>query len=636
MKDLLSQAAPALNLSNAIHIAKNALLAAQRRDGHWCFELEADCTISAEYILMMHFLDEIDSELEQKLAVYLRSRQGQDGGWPLYYAGTADISCTVKVYYALKLAGDSPELAHMQKARQCVLGLGGAAKSNVFTRICLAMFEQLPWRAVPFIPVEIMLLPKWFPFHINKVSYWSRTVMVPLLILCSLKPSAKNPRKVNIAELFIIPAHQEKNYFKKRPGLGQAFLILDKIGRRLEPLIPKKVRLSAIAKAEAWFTERLNGDQGLGAIFPAMVNAYESLVLLRYAPDHPFRLQAKNALKNLLVVDSHSAYCQPCFSPIWDTALSSLALQAEGSADSFQASFKALNWLKPLQILEGPADWKIYNPDLPSGGWAFEYRNDYYPDLDDTAVVGWAMHAQDAEYYHASLSRAAIWLAGMQCRNGGFAAFDQNNMHYYLNEIPFADHGALLDPPTSDVTARCLKFLALLQRPQDKTVLEESLEFLFKEQEANGSWFGRWGTNYIYGTWSVLVALMEAKVDSQHPAVRRAVNWLQSKQHGDGGWGENNKSYENPIDDQQASSSYQTAWALLGLMVAGEANTPTVQRGIHYLLRTQQQDGFWRDPWFTAPGFPRVFYLRYHGYCKYFPFWALAEYRRHTHKEVEL
>lgn len=460
MKDLLSQAEPATHLSNAINAAKNALLAAQRSDGHWCFELEADCTIPAEYILMMHYLDEIDTELEQKLAVYLRSRQGKDGGWPLYYAGNADISCTVKVYYALKLAGDSSDAEHMQRAHQCILNLGGAAKSNVFTRICLAMFEQVPWRAVPFIPVEIMLLPKWFPFHINKVSYWSRTVMVPLLILCSLKPSAKNPRRVGIAELFVTPPQQEKHYFKTRSSLGRIFLFLDKIGRKLEPLIPKKWRSAAVKKAESWFTERLNGEQGLGAIFPAMVNAYEALVLLGYSPEHPFRQQAKTALKKLLVIDSQLAYCQPCFSPIWDTALSSLALQAEGSAESVQASARALNWLKPFQILDGPADWKVYNPNLPSGGWAFEYRNDYYPDLDDTAVVAWAMHSQDAVYYSESVSRAATWLAGMQSHNGGFASFDKDNTRYYLNEIPFADHGALLDPPTSDVTARCLKFLA--------------------------------------------------------------------------------------------------------------------------------------------------------------------------------
>ena len=632
MSDVIQQTERTAHLAAAIQAARAALLAAQRHDGHWCFELEADCTIPAEYILMMHYLDEIDEDLQRKMAVYLRAKQNEAGGWPLYYGGQADISATVKAYYALKLTGDAPDAPHMLRARECILQAGGAAQANVFTRITLALFGQVPWRAVPFIPVEVMLLPRWFPFHLSKVAYWSRTVMVPLFILCSLKPQAKNPRNVNISELFIVPAEQERRYFKTRSPLGRIFLALDKIGRAIEPLIPRKMRRAAIAKAEQWFTQRLNGENGLGAIFPAIAASYESLLLLGYAYDHPYCEQARQALKKLLVIGSDSAYCQPCFSPVWDTALSALALQAEGSEQGLQAAAQALNWLKPLQILDGPADWRDYNPDLAPGGWAFEYRNDHYPDLDDTGVAGWAMLQQGLPHYMESIRRAADWLAGMQSRNGGFAAFDQNNLHYYLNEIPFADHGALLDPPTSDVTARCLTFFSVLQRPQDQALIAGCLEFLFREQELNGSWFGRWGTNYIYGTWSVLVALNAANVSPQHPAVRRAVDWLQAKQHGDGGWGESNHSYERAVDDQQPSTSYQTAWALLGLIAVGEVHSATVARGIQYLLRTQQADGFWHDPWYTAPGFPRVFYLRYHGYCKYFPFWALAEYRRLAHK----
>jgi len=615
-------------LSAAIQAARDALLAVQQVDGHWCFELEADCTISAEYILMMHYLDEIDVELEGKIACYLRAKQNQQGGWPLYYGGEADLSGSVKVYYALKLAGDSPEADYMQRAREYILQAGGAARANVFTRIALALFGQVPWRAVPFIPVEVMLLPGWFPFHLRKVSYWSRTVMAPLFILCSLKAKAKNPRNVQIAELFTIPAEQERHYFKHRSLLSRVFLLLDKMGRSIEPLIPKKIRRAAIAKAEQWVIERLNGQDGLGGIFPAMVNAYEALLLLGYAHDHPYCQQARAALKKLLVISTDSAYCQPCFSPVWDTALSVLALQAEGSERSLSAVKRGLDWLQPLQIRHGRADWQEYNPDIVPGGWAFQYRNDHYPDLDDTAVVGWAMHQHNSDQWGDSIRRAADWLAAMQSRNGGFAAFDQNNTYYYLNEIPFADHGALLDPPTSDVTARCVTFFSLLNRPSDQALTARALEYLFQEQEANGAWFGRWGTNYIYGVWSVLTALNVARVDLLDPAVRRAVDWLQAKQHGDGGWGENNHSYFNPAEDQQPSTSYQTAWALLGLMAAGEVHSPTVARGIQYLLRTQQADGFWHDPWFTAPGFPRVFYLRYHGYCKYFPLWALAQYRR--------
>lgn len=618
----------ALQLTTALEKARNALLAQQHLDGHWCFELEADCTISAEYIFMMHFLDEIDIDLEKKIAVYLREKQTGEGGWPLYFGGEPDISCTVKVYYALKMVGDEPELTHMRRAREWILRAGGAAQTNVFTRITLALFEQVPWRATPFIPVEVMLLPKWFPFHISKVSYWSRAVMVPLLILCSLKPRAKNPRKVHIAELFTVPAHQEPHYFKISTPLSRIFLLFDQIGRKiLEPLIPRWIRKKAVAKAEQWFIERLNGENGLGAIFPAMVSAYEVLTILNYNKNHAYVEQARSALKKLLVIRSGMAYCQPCLSPVWDTGLSILALQTENSSISKLAAERALKWLKPLQILSGPADWREYNPQLAPGGWAFEYRNDHYPDLDDTAAVGWAMHLQKPSDYKESIQYAADWLAGMQSSNGGFASFDKDNQYYYLNEIPFADHGALLDPPTSDVTARCLTFFSLVQRPQDQKLIQRSIDFLMKEQEKNGSWFGRWGTNYIYGTWSVLTALITAGVDRQHPAVRAAVHWLLSKQHTDGGWGESNNSYFQSSQDSQPSTSYQTAWALLSLMAAGEVHSRQVLQGVEFLLRTQQSDGFWHDPWFTAPGFPRVFYLRYHGYTKYFPFWALAQFR---------
>jgi squalene-hopene/tetraprenyl-beta-curcumene cyclase len=492
----------------------------------------------------------------------------------------------------------------------------------------LALFEQVPWRGVPFIPVEIMLLPRWFPFHLNKVSYWSRTVMVPLLILCSLKPKAENPRQVNILELFTTPPEEERHYFKIRSTLNRIFLILDKSGRLIEPLIPKFVRKKAIAKAEKWFVERLNGEEGLGAIFPALVNSYEALRLLGYKEDHNYCVEARQALQKLLVVHDNFAYCQPCFSPVWDTGLSILALQEEGSDASLKAAESALDWLVQRQILSGPADWRHYHPYLAPGGWAFEYRNDYYPDLDDTAVVGWALQQQKPSSFPQNIERAADWLAGMQSRNGGFASFDRDNMYHYLNEIPFADHGALLDPPSSDVTARCITFIASLGRAKDQKVIDHAIKFLLLEQEENGSWYGRWGTNYIYGTWSVLIALRAAGIDGSHPAVYKAIAWLKAQQQDDGGWGESNDSYFDTSSDPHVSTSYQTAWALLGLMTVGEVKSTTVARGIHYLLATQREDGFWHDPWFNAPGFPRVFFLRYHGYRKYFPLWALAKYRR--------
>jgi squalene-hopene/tetraprenyl-beta-curcumene cyclase len=626
-------------LEAAIAAARDALIAAQSAQGYWLFELEADCTIPAEYILMMHFLDEIDASLERKLAVYLRSRQAAHDGWPLYHDGDFNLSCSVKAYYALKLAGDDPNAPHMQRARKTILKHGGAARANVFTRIALALFGQIPWRGVPYIPVEIMLLPRWFPFHIDKVSYWSRAVMVPLFILCTRKPVAKNPRGLQIRELFVTAPEAERHYFRgslERGGwLPRAFLLLDRLGRLIDPLIPSRLRKRAMRHAEAWMLDRLNGEDGLGAIFPAIVNALEAMTILGYPTDDPRRATAKLALEKLLVVDGASAYCQPCVSPIWDTGLAALAMHETACAASRKSAVQALDWLQTRQLLDEPGDWRVNRPHLPGGGWAFQFSNSYYPDLDDTAVVAWAMHeADDAARYGESIRRALDWLVGMQSSNGGFAAFDVDNTKFYLNKIPFADHGALLDPPTSDVTARVVTALARIARPQDRVSLHRAIAYLRRQQEADGSWFGRWGTNYIYGTWSALTALAKAGVAASDPDVRRAVGWLQSRQNEDGGWGESNESYlrATPAAAAMASTAYQTAWALLALIAVGEAASDAVRRGVLYLLREQQPHGLWSDPSFTAPGFPRVFYLRYHGYSAYFPQWALAAYRSTIHR----
>ena len=624
-------------LDRAIVDARDALLARQDSQGYWLFELEADCTIPAEYIMMMHFLDEIDAPLQAKLCRYLRSAQAEHGGWPLFHGGDFNISCTVKAYYALKLAGDSPDAQHMVRARAAILQRGGAAAVNVFTRITLALFEQLPWRGVPYIPVEIMLLPRWFPFHLDKVAYWSRTVMVPLFILCTRKPAAKNPRKVHIRELFIIAPEKEPDYFRRKGIVAKAFLAADRLGRLFDPFIPARMREHATRLAENWMLERLNGEDGLGAIFPAMVNALEVMVILGYPEDDPRRVTAKRALQKLVVTGPASAYCQPCVSPIWDTALASLAMQEAGDAASSDASMRALDWLETRQLLDEPGDWRVNRPELAGGGWAFQFANGHYPDLDDTAVVVWAMHqARDSARYAESIRRALDWLVGMQSKDGGFAAFDADNTYYYLNKIPFADHGALLDPPTSDVTARVVTVLARIGRPQDRQALDRAITYLRRQQESDGSWFGRWGTNYIYGTWSVLTALAQAQIGANDPAVHRAVQWLKLKQNTDGGWGESNDTYAHASGEagHYRSTAFQTAWALLGLLAAGEAQSDAARRGAEFLMRTQQADGQWSDPSFTAPGFPRVFYLKYHGYSAYFPLWALAAYRTLTRRGI--
>ncbi|HET7061891.1 MAG TPA: squalene--hopene cyclase [Nitrosospira sp.] len=608
--------------------ARKALLSLQKDDGHWCFPLEADCTIPSEYVLMMHFMDDVDVALERRIAQFIREKQDAGhGGWSLYFGGDFDLSCTIKSYYALKIVGDSPDAPHMARARAAILSHGGAARANVFTRLMLAMFGQIPWRGVPFVPVEIMLLPKWFPFHLSKVSYWSRAVTVPLSILCSLKARAVNPRNVGIRELFTVPPEEERDYFPTRTRLNRLLLMLERTGAYFEPFIPGPLRRLALRRAEQWTIERLNGECGLGAIFPAIVNAYEALALLGYPYEHPYREQCRRALLGLVIEEGERAWVQPCTSPVWDTVLASLALQEDPEVDK-KAVARALDWLIPNQVLDAPADWKDEHPGLAGGGWAFQYANPHYPDLDDTAAAAWALYQGDPEAYRESLVRAADWLAGMQSRNGGFAAFDSDNTYYYLNEIPFADHGALLDPPTSDVTARCAGFLALYGESRHKQNVERGLEFLFRDQEPSGAWFGRWGSNYIYGTWSVLEGLRLIGLDTGHFAIRRAVQWLKSVQRDDGGWGESNYTYSAPEQAGRfhCSTAFQTAWAVLALMAAGEGRSHEVRRGIEYLLYEQSEDGLWDDQWFTAPGFPKVFYLKYHGYNKYFPVWALARF----------
>jgi squalene-hopene/tetraprenyl-beta-curcumene cyclase len=625
-------------LNRAIEKAQEKLLSLQHPDGYWVFELEADCTIPSEYIMMMHYLDDINVELQEKLAVYIRSRQASDGSYPLFTGGPGEISCSVKSYYALKMAGDSIDAPHMVKLREWILSQGGAAKANVFTRIALAIFEQLPWRGVPYIPVEIMLFPKWFPFHLDKVSYWSRTVMVPLFILCTLQAKAKNPHKISVLELFVTHPDEEQHYFPERTLLNKCFLALDKLGRITRPLIPETMHKRAIQEAVDWFTERLNGEDGLGGIFPAMVNAYESMLLLGMPHDHPNVVTARKSIDKLLVIKEDHAYCQPCLSPVWDTGLASLALLEADKQGTANSLTRAYDWLKSVQLSDEPGDWRVSKPDLAGGGWAFQFANPHYPDVDDTAVVGFSMAESGQDNLDESIHRATRWIVGMQSKNGGFGAFDVDNTYYYLNEIPFADHGALLDPPTVDVSARCAMLMARVAKDHDeyRPALQRTIEYIRSDQEADGSWFGRWGTNYIYGTWSALLGLEQTDLPKTDPMYVKATAWLKSVQRADGGWGEDNLSYHDEHTYRgryEFSTAFQTAWAILGLIAAGEVNSPEVKAGIAFLLKQQQADGVWNDPCFTAPGFPRVFYLKYHGYDKFFPLWALARYRNELAKQ---
>jgi len=617
-------------LDPLIEDARAELEALQNQDGHWVFELEADVTIPAEYIMLGHFLDEVDDGIEAKLAAYIRRIQGAHGGWPLFHDGDFDISASVKGYYALKLAGDDPHAPHMTKARDAILAHGGAATANVFTRFALALFGQVPWRACPIMPVEIMLLPRWFPFHLSKVSYWSRTVIVPLLILMALKPRAVNPRGVHIRELFVTPPEEERHYLTNANDtrVGAFFLRIDKVLRRIEPRFSKSRRERAIAAAVSFATERLNGEDGLGAIFPAMANSVMAFTALGYAKDHPDLVIAKKSIEKLLILKEHEGYCQPCVSPIWDTSLAVHAMMEAGAERGSATVRKANDWMADLQITEVEGDWAWQRPGLAPGGWAFQYRNDHYPDVDDTAVVGMALDRAGDPAHRPAIDRAAEWIDGMQSKNGGWGAFDIDNNHDYLNAIPFADHGALLDPPTEDVSARCVSFLLQIGRKANDPVVSRGLAYLRQTQQPDGSWFGRWGTNFIYGTWSVLCAFNAAGIGMEDASVAHAAAWLKACQREDGGWGEDGATYwDGRRAEAKESTPSQTAWALLALMAAGEVESDAVKRGVAYLMAAEREGARWKEDWYTAVGFPRIFYLRYHGYAAFFPLWALARYR---------
>ena len=626
--------ASARKLANCIELARDALLKRQKPDGHLVFELEADATIPAEYILMVHHLgEEPDQTLERKMANYLRRIQGVHGGWPLVDKGAFDMSASVKAYFALKMAGDPINATHMRRARDIILKNGGASRANVFTRILLALYGDLPWRATPCMPVELMLAPRWFPFRLDMMSYWARTVLVPLLVIADAKPRAKNPRDVHVHELFVTPPDQVRKWPRgahQKPWLAIMFEAMDSVLRKTSRLFPTTTHKRALDAARAFVDERLNGEDGLGAIFPAMVNSVIMYDALGLAKTDPRRALARKSIDRLIIEHADEAYCQPCMSPVWDTALSAHALLEVGDRRALASASIGLNWLAGRQILDTKGDWAWTRPQARPGGWAFQYNNPHYPDIDDTAVIVMAMQRNDPTLHADAILRADEWVRALQSDNGGWGAFDANNEKDYLNHIPFADHGALLDPPTADLTARCISMMAQLgQRPETCATLKKAVDFLLARQEQDGSWFGRWGMNYIYGTWSALCALNAAGIAHDHVAMRRAVSWLTDIQNRDGGWGESAESYnlDHIAHVPAPSTPSQSAWALLGLMAAGETHAPAAARGAAYLLANMREDGSWREEQFTATGFPRVFYLRYHGYAQYFPLWALARYR---------
>jgi squalene-hopene/tetraprenyl-beta-curcumene cyclase len=624
-------------LHDAIRRAQQWLLGRQRQAGYWVHELEVDTTLTAEYLMLRRFMAFRDAEKEAKAVRYLIESQLAGGGWSIYHGGQAEISASVKAYFALKLSGVSSEEPWMQKARAAILERGGLVGTNVFTKIALALFDQYDWRGIPTMPAELTLLPKWFYFNLYALSYWSRTVLVPLLIIFAKKPVCSIPKEQGIEELYCVPRHQVN--FRRVPPFRKdrswmtwrnLFISLDGILRLYDRFVPAWLRKKGVDQATKWMLSRMEGQGGLGAIYPAMANSVLALRCLGYPDDHPLMQKAFQGIEALEVDRGETLRLQPCFSPVWDTPLTISVLIESGMPQDHPALVKAGRWLISQQC-QNVGDWAVSSPQSKPGGWYFQYENDFYPDNDDTAAVLAAMSKikmSPMPEQLAAMQRGMDWTLPMQGSDGGWGAYDRDNNRMFFNDIPFADHRALLDPSTADVTGRELEMLGAVGYDRSYPAAARALRFLKEKQEEDGSWYGRWGVNYIYGTWSVMAGLKAIGEDMHAPYIRRAVSWLVSKQNHDGGWGESCLSYDqNESHGVGVSTPSQTAWALIGLLCAGELETISVLRGINYLLRTQNAEGYWTERHFTGTGFPRVFYLRYHGYSHYFPLWALAMYR---------
>jgi squalene-hopene/tetraprenyl-beta-curcumene cyclase len=621
-------------LEQALGEGTARLLAQQDPGGFWVHELEADATITSEYLLLRRWLGTPEPAREAKAARHLFGIQLPDGGWPIYAHGPANVSATVKAYLALKLCGVPPTDPRMARACLRVRELGGITRVNIFTKILLALFGEYPWDGVPCMPVEIVRLPRWSYFNLYEISYWSRTVLVPLLIIFAYRPVRPVPGGSGLDELYLVPREHADISLPRDPEpftWRNFFLLVDRLLRLFDRLCPRLFRQHAIQAAERWMLERMQGTGGLGGIFPAMTNSVIALTCLGYPLTHPMVQKALGEIELLRVETPETLRVQPCVSPIWDTALSVNTLVEAGLPPDHPALARAGEWLLRCQTVR-PGDWRLKVPATPPGGWAFQFENEFYPDVDDSAVVLMTLRKirlPDEEAKTRAIARGLNWVMALQSSDGGWGAYDKDNNRVVFNLIPFADHGALMDPSTEDLAGRVLEALGYLGFRPDEPAAMGAIGFVKSRQQRDGSWYGRWGVNYLYGTWSVLAGLRSIGEDMSQPYVRKAVAWLLSRQNPDGGWGESCYTYDDPrTAGMGKSTASQTAWALLGLLHAGEADHPAVARGIRFLLETRTADGLWDEAEFTGTGFPRVFYLRYRGYPKFFPLWALALYRR--------
>jgi len=612
------------------------LLAQQQPDGHWVAELEGDSILETEYVLLLEFLGISDPPLRKALCEYALNRwQNAEGGMSIYPGGPSDVSASVKAYFACKLAGYSSEDPRLRRLRECILRLGGVTECNTFTKLYLAIFGQYDWDGVPTIPPEIVLLPTWFYLNVYAMSSWSRAILIPLAVINAFRPHRPVPPKAAIDELFVGQRHGPRLRLKRDPRLftwRNLFITIDRCLKLLERFPYKPLRGLALRKAERWLLEHQECSDGLGAIFPAMTHAVMAYTCLGYGQDHQAVQHELRELTKFMIRDERGTRLQPCVSPVWDTAIALNALLEAGVSPSAAGIQAALNWLLDREVRR-PGDWSRTVRGVEPAGWAFEYRNEFYPDVDDTVMVLMALNKArtnpNAERLDSATYRAVRWILAMQSRNGGWAAFDKDNTRVLLQYVPYADHNAMLDPPTADITARVVECLSQLGISHHHPAIRRAVSYLLEEQEPDGSWYGRWGVNYIYGTWQALRGLSAAGFPASHPAVQKALRWLVSIQHEDGGWGELPDTYNDPTRKGQGpSTASQTAWAVMGLMAAGAVESDACQRGIAYLLETQRSDGSWDEEQFTGTGFPRVFYLRYHYYRHSFPLWALGVYAR--------